>query len=164
MKISIVTVCRNAKATVGSTIDSVRSQVYGNIEHVFVDGASTDGTIDLIIASKPAAFVSEPDDGIYYAMQKAIPLTTGDALFFLNSGDTFCDEHVVADVVDFFKLTKADAVFGNLLVGEATERHDHPAYRPGQIIDLGYFADRQMFFDESIHHQTIFYKRSIFDK
>ncbi|RWB56738.1 glycosyltransferase family 2 protein [Mesorhizobium sp.] len=164
MKISIVTVCRNAEVSLSSTIESVKSQTYGDIEHVFVDGASTDRTVDLIKSSRPAAFISEPDSGIYDAMQKGITLTTGDALFFLNSGDIFCDERVVADVVTFFKLTKADAVFGNLWVGDHTEGHDHPVYRPGQLIDLGYFSNRQMFFDESIHHQTIFYSRKIFDR
>lgn len=160
-KVSIITVCRNAEADIAATIASVQAQVYPDIEHVFVDGASTDRTLEIICASHPARLISEPDDGIYHAMQKGVGLSTGEVLYFLNSGDVLADDRVISDVVDFFDLTGADAVFGNL-VPVARGTYSHTMYRPGCIIDQGYFANRRMFFDESIHHQTIFYRRAIF--
>lgn len=144
-----------------STIASVKEQTYRDIEHVFVDGVSTDRTLALIRSAGPARIISEPDAGIYDAMQKGVGLATGDVLYFLNSGDVLADESVVADVIAFFKLTGAHAVFGNLLPS-AGSRHNHPMYKAGRSIDQGYFGNRQLFFDESIHHQTIFYRREIF--
>lgn len=160
-KVSIITVCRNAEADIEATIASVQGQAYPDIEHVFVDGASTDRTLEIIRASHPAKLISEPDAGIYYAMQKGVGLSTGEVLYFLNSGDVLADNRVISDVVDFFDLTGADAVFGNLLP-VAKGQYSHGMYRPGRIIDQGYFANRKMFFDECIHHQTIFYRRAIF--
>jgi glycosyltransferase len=161
-KVSIITVCRNAETSIRPTIASVKAQTYPDIEHVFIDGASADRTLAIIGAAGPAKLVSEPDSGIYHAMQKGAGLATGDVLYFLNSGDELADERVVADIMAFFKLTGAHAVFGNLLpMGHG---HNHPMYRAGQIIDQGYFGNRQLFFDESIHHQTIFYRRAIFER
>jgi glycosyltransferase involved in cell wall biosynthesis len=162
VKVSVITVAKNAAEQIGLTIASVAAQTYPDIEHVFVDGASTDGTVEVISAAKSAVLLSEPDAGIYDAMQKGVSLASGDVLYFLNAGDVFADENVVEDVAAFFRLTGADAVFGNLLAGEASPSHDHPVYRPGKILDLGYFSNRGFFFDESIHHQTIFYRRHIF--
>ncbi|WP_424629450.1 glycosyltransferase family 2 protein [Bradyrhizobium sp. SYSU BS000235] len=162
-KVSVITVCRNAEADIAATIASVQAQDYPDIEHVFVDGASTDRTLEIIRASRPARVVSEPDAGIYHAMQKGIGLSTGEVLYFLNSGDVLADDRVVSDAVQFFDLTGADAVFGNLLP-VANAHFSHPMYRPGRVIDQGYFANRQMFFDQCIHHQTVFYRRAIFTR
>lgn len=163
MKVSIVTVSKNAEQQIGTTIASVADQTFPNIEHVFVDGASTDRTVDIINAARPSRVLSEPDDGIYQAMSKGVALATGDIIFFLNCGDVFADEEVVADVVSFFDLTAADAVFGNLMP-VVDGGYDHPMYRPGKIIDQGYFGNAGLFFDESIHHQTMFYKKDIFER
>lgn len=165
-RVSVVTVCLNAQATIEMTMNSVREQTFAQIEHVIIDGGSTDGTVDLIRAYSPACFVSERDDGLYYAMQKGALAATGDIVFFLNSGDRFYDASVVADVVDFFNQTDCDAVFGNLLPCylNADDTHDHSAFRDQQLLDLSYFNNRRLFFNESIHHQTIFYRRHIFDQ
>ena len=165
VRVSVVTVCLNAAATIEATMDSVARQNHGGIEHLVIDGGSTDGTAQLAAARHPAYFVSEPDGGIYQAMQKGALAATGDAVFFLNSGDTFHDGRVVADVVAFFNQTGCDAVFGNLLpcylAGD--DSHDHRAFKPGKVLDLSYFNNRRLFYDESIHHQTIFYRREIFE-
>ncbi|MGY4171637.1 glycosyltransferase family 2 protein [Bradyrhizobium sp. USDA 4529] len=161
MKVSIITVCKNAEQQIGATIASVAAQTFSSIEHVFIDGASTDRTVAIISAAGRSRVLSEPDDGIYPAMSKGVAFATGDVLFFLNSGDIFADPEVVSDVVSFFDLTSADAVFGNLMP-LLDGHYDHPMYRPGKIIDQGYFGNSSLFFDESIHHQTMFYRRSIF--
>ncbi|MGI6856908.1 glycosyltransferase [Mesorhizobium sp. 1B3] len=163
MKVSIVTVCRNASDSILDTILSVRKQTHPNIQHIFVDGASTDRTVEIISNHDPDVLVSEPDNGIYDAMQKSIAYIDGDVVYFLNSGDMFVDNNVVSDVVNYFIETRADAVFGNLLpvYSNTVQEHDHPAFKSGKTLDLGYFGNRRLFYDESIHHQAIFYRREL---
>jgi len=164
-RVSVVTVCLNAEATMDQTMRSVQDQTHSEIEHVVIDGKSTDGTVKIAMRYEPATLVSERDGGIYEAMEKGARLSTGDVLFFLNSGDTFFDENVIADIVSFFNREDADAVFGNLLPHYAKEddNHDHPAFTPGRVMDFSYFANRRLFFTESVHHQATFYRKEIFD-
>lgn len=163
--VSVVTVCLNARSTIDLTLRSVRRQSYPSVEHVVIDGGSTDGTRDIVRIHGPARFISEPDDGIYYAMQKGVQAASGDVVFFLNSGDTFYDDDVIRDVVTFFDKTGSDAVFGNLFPCylRQGDTHDHQAFHDRKLMDLSYFNNRKLFFDESIHHQTVFYRKKIFD-
>ncbi len=98
MKISIVTITYNAEAVLQRTLDSVSSQTYRDIEHLIIDGASKDGTMDLVSRYKvrdlpyEVRVVSEPDKGIYDAMNKGLCLATGEYIVFLNAGDTLHDE------------------------------------------------------------------------
>lgn len=105
MKISIVTVCFNSKEFIDSAIQSVLSQTHNNIEYIIIDGNSTDGTIEIInnYSNKIACFVSEPDKGIYDAMNKGLALATGDIVGILNSDDFYPDENVLSQVVAEFK-------------------------------------------------------------
>lgn len=146
------------------TLKSVVGQSYPNIEHVLIDGGSVDDTVSIIERYRPALLVSERDEGIYYAMQKGVNLSSGDILFFLNSGDIFFDENVILKVVKFFNLLSCDAVFGNLLPYYLSpeDTHDHKAFKDNKMMDFSYFNNRNLFYDESIHHQTVFYKREIF--
>ena len=91
MKISIVTIVRNDAAHIAETIESVLSQDYPDLEYVIIDGGSTDGTVEIIekYRSQLAVFVSEPDKGIYDAMNKGIRKTTGDVIGMINSGDKY---------------------------------------------------------------------------
>jgi glycosyltransferase len=164
-RVSVITVCLNTRSTIEETLGSVREQSFPFIEYVLIDGGSTDGTVEVIKASNPDYFISEPDEGIYYAMQKGANAASGDIVYFLNSGDTFYDKNVISDVVEFFNKTGSDAVFGNLLPCYLSpgDTHDHEAFRDQKMLDLSYFNNRKLFFDESIHHQTIFYRKSIFD-
>ena len=97
--LSVITVCYNAKETIENTILSVIKQSYNNVEYVIIDGASTDGTLDLIkkYESKINYWISEPDKGIYDAMNKATKVATGDYLFFLNSDDIFYNNDVLSE-------------------------------------------------------------------
>lgn len=92
MKISIVTVMYNARRTIADTIDSVRAQDHSNYEHIVVDGCSTDGSVEIIRKGRQdkLVLISEPDDGIYDAMNKGIRVATGDLIGFLNADDYFC--------------------------------------------------------------------------
>ena len=93
MKFSVITVVLNAAATIENTIKSVIMQDYGNVEYIILDGGSVDGSIDIIkkYSENISVFLSEPDSGIYNAMNKAIALSSGDMIVFMNSGDSFVD-------------------------------------------------------------------------
>ncbi|WP_432748534.1 glycosyltransferase family 2 protein [Pectinatus frisingensis] len=97
MKISIITVSYNAVKTIEQTIQSVLKQTYDNIEYIIIDGGSTDGTVDVIkkYEDKIAHWVSEPDDGIYDAMNKGIDAASGDYVYFLNDGDHFYNKNTI---------------------------------------------------------------------
>lgn len=101
-KISVVTVCRNSLPLLRVTVGSVISQSYGNVEYIVVDGASTDGTPKYVrsLGGKVAIFVSEPDNGIYDAMNKAIAHATGEWIIFMNAGDTFYSVDTLRQVFD----------------------------------------------------------------
>ena len=94
--ISVITVCYNAASLIEETIQSVLSQDYPNLEYLIIDGASTDGTVDVIRKyAGRLRFVSEPDRGIYDAMNKGLKMATGEWVNFMNAGDTFADNSVV---------------------------------------------------------------------
>ncbi len=165
-RVSVVTVCLNARDNIRLTIESVRRQSFPCVEHVIIDGASTDGTQAIISEYPIAQFVSEKDDGVYPAMEKGAKAATGDIVIFLNAGDTFFDDRVCEDVARFFDESRADIVFGNLMPVylKPTDRHDHSAFQAGQLLDLGYMVNRRQLYDESIHHQATFYRQWVLQK
>jgi len=114
--VSVITVSYNAAKTVGATLDSVRAQTWRPLESVWVDGGSDDGTRDIVAryADIAGSVVSEPDRGIYDAMNKGIALARGDILHFLNADDRFVDERVIADVAQLFAADPGlDLVYGD---------------------------------------------------
>jgi len=104
MKVSIVTICKNAEDSIEGTIKSVISQTYKNIEYLIIDGKSTDMTVNIInqYQERLAYFISEEDNGVYEAMNKGILKSTGDIIFFLNSGDYFHENTIIEKVVKEF--------------------------------------------------------------
>lgn len=106
LKISIITVSYNAAATIEQTILSVVGQMYPHIEYIVMDGGSTDGTVDIIrkYEDQIAYWVSEPDQGIYDAMNKGIRRATGDYLYFLGADDWLRDDQVMQEVSEFIRL------------------------------------------------------------
>jgi glycosyltransferase involved in cell wall biosynthesis len=115
MKLSVITVTYNSAETLQDTIDSVAKQSYNDIEHIIVDGLSTDGTLD-IIQSNPsiARYVSEKDEGLYYAMNKGVEMAEGDIIAILNSDDVYADVDVVKDMVQAFESQEVEAVYADL--------------------------------------------------
>ena len=99
MKISVVTVCFNAVSEIEETMLSVLNQTYPDVEYIVIDGGSTDGTVDIIkkYADRLAFWVSEPDKGIFDAMNKGIAHATGEYMNFMNAGDKFYSSHVISD-------------------------------------------------------------------
>jgi glycosyltransferase involved in cell wall biosynthesis len=116
MKISVITAVRNRVATVGEALDSVQSQSWADVEHVVVDGVSTDGTLELLETRRReiAVLVSERDSGIYDALNKGLNLATGDVIGLMHSDDIYADKHVLADIAAAFDDPKIDAVYGDL--------------------------------------------------
>lgn len=111
-KITVVTVCYNASATLEQTMLSVLNQTYPNIEYIVIDGGSTDGTVEIIkkYADRIAYWVSEPDKGIYDAMNKSIAKASGEYINFMNAGDSFHANDTIAKVVS--NLGNYDYVVG----------------------------------------------------
>ena len=103
MKISVVTVCYNSVNTIEETMLSVLNQTYPDIEYIIIDGGSTDGTVDIIrkYAARLGYWISEPDKGIYDAMNKGIAAATGDYINFMNSGDMFASNDVLSSFKNF---------------------------------------------------------------
>ena len=117
MTVSIITSVYNNKETIEEAIASVLSQTYDDIEYIVVDGASTDGTIEVIkkYEGQISTFVSEQDKGIYDGLNKGVALATGDVIGFLHSDDLFEDEHVVAKIAEAFKIDDVDSIYGDLV-------------------------------------------------
>lgn len=141
LKLSIITICHNAAATIEATLKQVAAQTYPNIEYIVVDGGSNDGTLEICDRYKSTitTLVSEPDDGIYQAMNKGIGLATGDFVYFANADDYLFDANVIHNVVAFIqKNPQTDIVYGD---HEARFPHTgmqssiHTPTSPDQMLD-----------------------------
>jgi len=156
-KLSVITIVYNNVKDIERTMLSVLGQTYKNIEYILIDGASTDGTKDLIYKykSRLAQFISEPDNGIYDAMNKGLSLATGDYVLFMNSGDEIYAKETVADVFD--TAAAADIYYGETeMFNEqwkslGQRRHCTPE-------DFNWKSFR---FGMNISHQAIYVKRNI---
>jgi glycosyltransferase involved in cell wall biosynthesis len=127
--ISIITVCFNSAATIGRTIRSVDSQDYENYEHIIIDGASTDATVQIIesFGNARRKVISERDNGIYDAMNKGVRFAHGEVICFLNSDDYYSDSTVLKKIASAFRNNSTDMVVGDVAVvkrngGSATNR------------------------------------------
>lgn len=157
LTVSVVTVCLNSKNFIKGAIDSVIKQKYSNIEYLIIDGGSEDGTMDIIKNNEMHIdyYISEPDKGIYNAMNKGISNSTGDILFFLNSDDRFVDENVVDDIVKIFKDNPdVDLVYGDVILA-------YPDIQKRWIQHSSF--SRKNLARGTISHQSIFVKRKIMD-
>lgn len=117
MKVTIITVTLNSEKYLAECIQSVYNQNYKNIEHIIVDGKSTDKTVQIIKDNSDyiTKWISEPDRGMYDAINKGIAMATGDVIGVLNSDDVFASGDVIHNIVDCFIRTKSDSVYGDLV-------------------------------------------------
>ena len=158
MKISIITVCYNSDKTIEKTIQSVLNQTYSNIEYIIVDGKSEDNTIDIIEKHKRFIYqwISEPDKGLYDAMNKGIKLATGDIVGVLNSDDIFTNNKVLENIAKFHKENNVEASVGNITQfnenGKTVRKYSANKWNPIKL-KIGFMPP----------HPSIFFKRELFD-
>ena len=162
MKISIITVCKNAENAIERTMLSVVTQscFNENIEYLIIDGASTDKTVEIIkqYAGKyPIKWISEPDSGIYNAMNKGIKLATGDYLLFLNAGDSLFDEKTISLVLNEFEKSDPNFLYTDILSCKIDDLSKAKIKKFNNV-------DKYFLIRDCICHQASFYKKSVFDK
>ncbi|MBO8432319.1 MAG: glycosyltransferase [Bacteroidetes bacterium] len=123
MKISLITTCFNREATIAQAIESVLAQDYPDVEYIVVDGASRDRSLSIInrYRNRIDRIISEPDRGMYEAINKGIRASTGEVIGLLHSDDFLFDTHVLADLAACFDRTGADMVYGNGLFVHAKQ-------------------------------------------
>src|SRR5688572_31882927 len=116
MRISVVTVCYNSHSTIERTLISVAEQTHPDVEHIVIDGGSSDGTLGIIERHRAglAVVVSERDRGLYDAMNKGWARASGEVVGFLNADDAFSGPDVLAAVAEAFEQTGSEAVYGDL--------------------------------------------------
>ncbi|GBR75504.1 glycosyl transferase group 2 [Candidatus Termititenax persephonae] len=156
-KFSVITVCRNAEKDIGRTINSVLSQDSRDYEYIIIDGASTDNTISIVkqYGKKIAKFISEPDTGIYQAMNKGIGLATGKYLLFLNAGDLFLHERILSVMAGQIEQNPADVLYGDLLI---TDMHKGSTLYRNSVRNMHKF----WLYRHNIFHQSAFIRRELF--
>ena len=122
MKISIITISYNSSNTIKETLKSVQSQIYSNIEHIIIDGNSTDNTLKICKDfNHISKIISEPDQGVYDAFNKGLTIATGDIIGFLNSDDIFHNENSLKEIYDAFD-EKTDCIYGDLIYTDYNEK------------------------------------------
>lgn len=156
MKVSLITVCYNSESTIERTIKSVLQQTYEDIEYLIIDGASNDRTVEIIrkYQSNIAFWMSEPDEGIYDAMNKGLNHASGDIIAFINSDDYYVDNMVISHVINYFNTEIVDAIVGRI----------------NSTINGRFFPEKMMLYDaEDIHikmiysHPAMFVRRELYN-
>ena len=156
--LSIITINYNRKSDLEATLKSVAEQSYNDFEYIVIDGGSTDGSVELIKAYSDRIdyWVSEPDKGIFDAMNKGIRAATREYLLFLNGGDTFLHPDALANAMNYLKAGNEDIVYGDILVemsygGEL--RFSYP-----NTLNFRYFLEHDL------PHQATFIRRQLFNQ
>jgi glycosyltransferase involved in cell wall biosynthesis len=160
LKVSVITAVRNSLNVIGRTIDSVAEQSYPRIEHVVVDGASSDGTTKYLQTrrSEIAVFQSQPDSGVYDAFNNGLKLATGDIVGYLNAGDVFANRNSVEHIMAYFEDSSVDAVFGDVAMTSQTNlskvvrRYKSSSFTPGRM-RFGFMPA----------HPTLYLRRSVYE-
>ena len=158
-KISIITIVYNDQTHIEKTLNSVLNQTYNNIEYVIIDGNSKDNTLSIInnYSDKISKIISEPDKGLYDAMNKGLKNTTGDYVLFMNSGDTFFSHNTINKVFNNFE--NADIYYGDtLLVNHNGNNLGKRRLRPPKKLTWKSFKQGML-----VCHQSVFIKKSITD-
>lgn len=160
MKVSILTIVYNNELSIQSCIDSVRSQTYSDIEYIVIDGGSTDGTNSIIKKNldKIDYYISEPDKGLYNALNKGLGVATGDVIGLLHSDDLFYGDTTIELYVDAFKSEKADVVYAD---GLYVERDNIKKVK--RVYKGTEYYNTNIKFGWIPLHTTIFVKRELYE-
>ena len=161
VRISVITVCWNSASTLARTLESVAAQDWPHVEHIVIDGASTDGTRQVVAThgGHVATFVSEPDEGIYDAMNKGIALATGDVIGILNADDHYPDSGRLRAIAEAFEAYPVDAILGDVAFfrpespSKFVRRYNSKRFHPG-LISWGWMPA----------HPGMFLRRAVYDR
>lgn len=161
MKVSVITACLNCRDTIADALDSALSQTHDDLELIVIDGGSTDGTLDVLrgYANRLGALVSEPDAGIYDALNKGIRCATGEAVGFLHADDLFADREVLSLVAHAFSERSVQAVYGDLVY---VRRGD-----PDRVVrywKAGAFSPSKLRRGWMPPHPTFYVRRSVYER
>lgn len=161
MKISVITAVYNNRNTIAEAIDSILGQTHPAVELVVVDGGSTDGTLDLLAQYRDriTVMVSEPDDGIYHALNKGIDLASGDVVGFLHSDDVFPDKDVLKRVAAALAVPGGEAVYGDL---EYVQRGD--VSKVVRYWNAGAYSARKLRSGWMPPHPTFYARRELYQR
>ena len=161
MIVSIITVCFNSADTIEDTIKSVLSQDYKDIEYIVVDGGSRDATLEILTKyrSRISKYISEPDNGVYDAMNKGLKLATGEVVGFLHGDDFYATKEVIEKVVRVFKQNKIDCLWGDLVYVNKENTEKIIRYWKSGRYRKNLFKSGWM-----PAHPTFFVKRCIYEK
>ena len=161
MKITIVTVAYNAASTVASTIHSVAVQTYSDLEHIVIDGASQDKTVEIARQSsgRIARLVSEPDLGVYDAMNKGLMLASGDVIGFLNADDVYAGPAVLSRVMTVMEAERLDALLGDV----EFFRPEHPTRTVRRYRSARFTPDR-IAWGWMPAHPALFLRRHVYER
>jgi len=161
VKVSIITILYNAADTLEDTILSVIGQTYDDLEYIIIDGASTDGSPEIIekYSDRIDRFVSEPDEGIYFAMNKGLQMATGDVVGILNADDTYASKEVIAKVVSQLSAAKTDSLYGDLNYVDRNKAGNVVRRWKSGKFDRSSFLKGWM-----VPHPTFFVRKEIYQK
>ena len=150
-KVSVITICYNCRADVNNTVKSVLSQTYSDMEYIVVDGGSSDGTLDVLTSYKERIdhLISEPDNGIYDALNKGVKAATGDWIICMNAGDTFVADTTLADIFSQQISPEKDVLYSDFFLCQPDG---------SSILRT---TDRAI---GEIHHQNILYRRILHEQ
>jgi glycosyltransferase len=158
MKISIITICYNNEQDIRATIESVVNQSYKDIEYIVVDGASKDGSLAIINEYKDriARIISEPDHGMYEALNKGFKAASGDVIGMIHAGDRLYDSRVIEKIAQFYEENDVDMTYGNSLIVDGNDHAKRvnisPAYTP-KLAYKGWMPS----------HQSIYCRKRVFE-
>lgn len=163
MKITVATVCYNSANTIEETMKSVLGQTYKNVEYIIVDGASTDNTLKIVKEYETKHYISvisEPDKGLYDAMNKAADMATGKYILYMNSGDLFADDMAIEKMVPYLKEGH-ELVYGNVI--RCKEDGEHLETYHGRNVPLKLALQGKMMCHQSIFTRTDIMRKYRFD-
>ena len=161
MKFSIITICYNPGDELKNAVQSVISQQDVEVEYIIVDGGSTDGTVDYIssLNGQISKFISEPDSGLYNALNKGITMATGDIVGFVHADDLLADPTVLSDIAAEFEKTGVEAVYGDLMyVARNNTDRIIRYWRSGE------YSLSRLKYGWMPPHPTLYVKRSVYER
>lgn len=161
MKVSIITAVRNAERAVRHTLRSIAEQDFADIEHIVVDGASTDDTVEVVreFGTRVSTLISERDSGIYQAFNKGLRCATGDLVAYLSAGDEYAGPDVVRRVVDAITAEGTDSIYGDLVIVDSVRRD-----RVRRRYRSGGFAVRRFGYGFMPAHPSTFIRRAVYEE